>query len=115
MVGLDMPVRPLRGQILVTERLRPLLNHPTHVMRQTQEGSVMLGDSQEDVGFDTSTSTQVIGEITARNIRVLPALADARIVRIWGGRCGSCRPTGCRSTTSPNATQGPSPPPAIAA
>jgi hydrogen cyanide synthase HcnC len=84
MVGLDMPVRPLRGQILVTERLRPLLNHPTHVMRQTQEGSVMLGDSQEDVGFDTSTSTQVIGEIAARNIRVLPALADARIVRIWG-------------------------------
>jgi glycine/D-amino acid oxidase-like deaminating enzyme len=84
MVGLDMPVSPLRGQIMVTERLRPLLDHPTHVMRQTSEGSVMLGDSQEDVGFDTSTSTRVIGEIAARNIRVLPALADARIVRIWG-------------------------------
>jgi len=84
MVGLDMPVSPLRGQILVTERLRHLLDHPTHVMRQTHEGSVMLGDSQEDVGFDTSTSTKVIGEIAARNVRVLPALADARIVRIWG-------------------------------
>jgi glycine/D-amino acid oxidase-like deaminating enzyme len=84
MVGLDMPVSPLRGQILVTERLPPLLAHPTHVMRQTQEGSVMLGDSQEDVGFDTSTSTRVIGEIAARNIRVLPALVDARIVRCWG-------------------------------
>jgi hydrogen cyanide synthase HcnC len=84
MVGLDMPVNPLRGQILVTERLRPLLNYPTHVMRQTQEGSVMLGDSQEDVGFDTSTSTRVIGDIAARNVRVLPALADASIVRIWG-------------------------------
>ena len=84
MVGLDMPVKPLRGQILVTERLRPLLAHPTHVMRQTQEGSVMLGDSQEDVGFDTATSTPVIGEIAARNVRVLPALADASIVRIWG-------------------------------
>jgi hydrogen cyanide synthase HcnC len=84
MVGLDMPVNPLRGQILVTERLRPLLDYPTHVMRQTQEGSVMLGDSQEDVGFDTATSTRVIGEIAARNVRVLPALADANIVRIWG-------------------------------
>jgi glycine/D-amino acid oxidase-like deaminating enzyme len=83
MVGLDMPVSPLRGQILVTERLRRLLDYPTHIMRQTQEGSVMLGDSQEDVGFDTSTSTKVIGEIAARNVRVLPALADARIVRIW--------------------------------
>lgn len=83
MVGLDMPVSPLRGQILVTERLRHLLDHPTHVMRQTQEGSVMLGDSQEDVGFDTSTTAPVIGQIAARNVRVLPALADARIVRIW--------------------------------
>jgi hydrogen cyanide synthase HcnC len=83
MVGLNMPVSPLRGQILVTERLRPLLDHPTHVMRQTQEGTMMLGDSQEDVGFDTSTSTNVIRDIAARNVRVLPALADAKIVRIW--------------------------------
>jgi hydrogen cyanide synthase HcnC len=83
MVGLDMPVKPLRGQILVTERLRPLLAHPTHVMRQTQEGSMMLGDSQEDVGLDTATTSRVIGEIAARNVRVLPARADANVVRIW--------------------------------
>ena len=83
MVGLDMPVTPLRGQILVTERLRPLLQHPTHLMRQTDEGSMMLGDSQEDAGFDTSTVPDVFAAIAARNLRVLPALADARIVRIW--------------------------------
>ena len=29
-------------------------DYPTHVARQTEEGSVMLGDSQEDVGFDIS-------------------------------------------------------------
>lgn len=84
MVGLDMPVTPLRGQILVTERLRPLLEHPTHIMRQTDEGSVMLGDSQEDVGFDTGTIPRVFGSIAARNVRTLPALKDASIVRIWG-------------------------------
>jgi glycine/D-amino acid oxidase-like deaminating enzyme len=83
MVGLDMPVSPLRGQILVTERLRTLLHHPTHLMRQTDEGSLMLGDSQEDAGFDTSTVPDVFAAIAARNVRVLPALADARIVRIW--------------------------------
>lgn len=83
MLGLRMPVTPLRGQILVTERLRPLLHHPTHIMRQTEEGSVMLGDSQEDAGFDISTSTRVIGDIAARNVRTLPALADAVIVRVW--------------------------------
>lgn len=83
-VGLSMPVNPLRGQILVTERLRPLLHHPTHIMRQTEEGTVMLGDSQEDVGFDVGTKPRVYRGIAARNLRALPALADASIVRVWG-------------------------------
>jgi glycine/D-amino acid oxidase-like deaminating enzyme len=52
-------------------------------MRQTQEGTVMLGDSQEDAGFDIATSTRAVAGIAARNIRVLPALAEARIVRTW--------------------------------
>ncbi len=43
---------PLKGQILVTERTRPLLDRPTTFVRQTEEGSIMLGDSHEDVGFD---------------------------------------------------------------
>jgi glycine/D-amino acid oxidase-like deaminating enzyme len=84
MVGLSVPVTPLRGQIMVTERLRPFLDYATHVIRQTAEGSVMLGDSQEDVGFDTSTSAAVIQDIAARNVAVFPALKDASIVRVWG-------------------------------
>jgi hydrogen cyanide synthase HcnC len=55
MVGLHMPVVPLQGQIIVTERMRPLIDYPTHLLRQTDEGTVMLGDSQEDVGFDVTT------------------------------------------------------------
>lgn len=84
MVGLDMPVKPLRGQIVVTERLKPLLDYATHTVRQTDEGSVMLGDSQEDVGLDTATTVPVVQEIAARNLRAFPALRDANIVRVWG-------------------------------
>ena len=83
MVGLDMPVTPLQGQIIVTERLRPFLSYPSHVARQTAEGSVMLGDSQEDVGFDTATKVSVLAEIAARNVAVFPALKEASIVRMW--------------------------------
>ena len=83
LVGLAMPVTPLRGQILVTERLQPFLDYATHVIRQTAEGSVMLGDSQEDVGFDTSVSTPVFQQIAARNMAVFPALKDASVVRVW--------------------------------
>ncbi len=85
MVGLEMPVTPLRGQILVTERLTRILDYATHVMRQTDEGSVMLGDSLEDVGFDNSTTVPVMRDIAARNIIMFPALRDANIVRVWAG------------------------------
>ncbi len=51
--GLSAPVEPQRGQILVTERAQLMLPMPTTTIRQTIEGGIMLGDSHEDVGFDT--------------------------------------------------------------
>ncbi len=83
MVGLNMPVTPLRGQIIVTERLRPFLDYTCHTLRQTVEGSVMMGDSQEDAGFDTSIGVPVLQDIAERNVAVFPALKDASIVRVW--------------------------------
>ncbi len=83
MVGLSMPVTPLKGQILITERLRPFLDHATHITRQTDEGSVMMGDSLEDAGFDISSTVGVLKDIAARNMAVFPGLRDANIVRVW--------------------------------
>lgn len=83
LVGLDMPVSPLQGQIIVTERVRRLLDYPTHLLRQTGEGTVMLGDSQEDVGFDITTKVAVLQKIAERATRIFPALKDASIIRMW--------------------------------
>jgi len=83
-VGLNVPVRPQRGQILVTEKLRPFMNYPTIYTRQTQEGSVLLGDSHEDVGFDDGTSVNVMHAIAQRAGQLFPCLKQARIVRSWG-------------------------------
>jgi hydrogen cyanide synthase HcnC len=83
MVGLHMPVSPLQGQIIVIERVRKLIDYPTHLLRQTDEGTVMLGDSQEDVGFDTTTRVAVLKKIADRNTRTFPALKDASIIRMW--------------------------------
>ena len=84
MVGLDMPVSPLRGQIVVTERLRPFLDIATVNLRQTEEGSVMMGTSQEDVGFDNGTTQKVMRDIAAANLATFPLLRDANVVRVWG-------------------------------
>jgi glycine/D-amino acid oxidase-like deaminating enzyme len=83
-VGLHCPTRPQRGQILVTERLAPILPMPMGSIRQTDEGSILLGVSHEEVGFDDSGSSDVVGAIAARAARVMPALADVNIVRAWG-------------------------------
>ena len=47
MVGLDVPVRPQRGQLLVTEKTAPFLRYPVSTVRQTDEGGVMLGFQSE--------------------------------------------------------------------
>ena len=83
MVGLDVPLRPLRGQILVTERLAPLLPIPASGLRQTGEGTVMIGVTQEDVGFDLATTTEGAVRMTRKALRILPQLAQAKLVRQW--------------------------------
>lgn len=81
--GLNAPVGPQRGQILVTERAQHLLPMPTTTIRQTDEGSIMLGDSQEDVGFDTSQKPAVMRMIARRAVLTFPWLRDLQIVRAW--------------------------------
>ncbi|NYH17168.1 NAD(P)/FAD-dependent oxidoreductase [Paraburkholderia bryophila] len=82
-VGLHAPVAPNRGQVLVSERVAPFLHHPTINVRQTDEGTVQFGDSMEEVGFDDSTSTAVLGDIARRGVRAFPLLKDVRLVRTW--------------------------------
>jgi glycine/D-amino acid oxidase-like deaminating enzyme len=81
--GLNAPVRPQKGQILVTERAQRVLPMPTTTIRQTVEGGIMLGDSQEDVGFDTSQKPAVMQTIAQRAALSCPWLRDLQIVRAW--------------------------------
>jgi glycine/D-amino acid oxidase-like deaminating enzyme len=84
LVGLSAPVQPNRGQILVTERLRPFLRHPTLHVRQTGEGVVQIGDSKEDVGLDDTTTLAQLSRIAARAAKCFPLLEGVNVVRTWG-------------------------------
>jgi len=85
MVGLRSPMLPNRGQIVVTERAAPFLRHPVTTVRQTDEGTVMIGDSREDVTDDTNLHVQ-IGSVEAdRARRMFPALGRLNVVRMWAG------------------------------
>ncbi len=83
MVGLSAPVRPERGHIIVTEKTAPFLKFPVGYIRQTDEGGVMIGDSFEDVGFDTTVRNGVTSTIAERAIRIFPLLGRLNVVRTW--------------------------------
>jgi len=83
MVGLSVPLRPQRGQILVTAKVAPFLAYPTHILRQTAEGGVMLGDSKEEVGIDERTTPRAARAIAANAVATFPFLTRVPVVRSW--------------------------------
>ncbi|CAB3681822.1 MAG: FAD-binding oxidoreductase [Achromobacter sp.] len=83
-VGLAVPVRPQRGQIVVLERTRRLLETPLSTLRQTDEGTWLIGDSQEEAGYvDNQVGLPILGTLADRAVRTLPALREVRVVRSW--------------------------------
>lgn len=52
-------------------------------LRQTDEGSILVGDSQEATGFRETVGLPVLATMAARAVLTFPALAQARVVRTW--------------------------------
>ncbi|QEL25397.1 FAD-binding oxidoreductase [Bosea sp. F3-2] len=82
-LGLCAPVRPVRGQIMVTEKLKPFLRYGISFIRQTVEGGIVFGESSEEAGLDDRTTPDVIQTTARRAVAALPLLADAQVVRSW--------------------------------
>jgi glycine/D-amino acid oxidase-like deaminating enzyme len=85
MVGLFAPMGPTRGQIVVTERTMPFLPHPLTTIRQTDEGTVMIGDSKEDELDDRALKLSVSAVMADRAQRMFPHLARLNVIRSWAG------------------------------
>jgi glycine/D-amino acid oxidase-like deaminating enzyme len=84
-LGFDVEIIAERGQIVVTERVAPMGILPANGVRQTAEGTVIIGSTTEDVGFDVSTTPKAGATMVRRALRVFPALAGVRMVRTWAG------------------------------
>lgn len=83
-IGLDVPVRPQRGQIIVMERTRRLLELPFSTLRQMDEGTWLIGDSQEESGYaDQQVGLPILATLADRAVRTIPALKQVRVVRTW--------------------------------
>ena len=85
MVGIRVPILPQRGQMFQLEALPPLLHRPVQGLRQMQSGTVMVGTTNEFVGDDRRVTYEAGADILARARRLVPALAEARLIRGWAG------------------------------
>jgi sarcosine oxidase subunit beta len=91
-LGIAVPITPAKHQILVTTRLplvtRPYLRcaGPRVSFCQTLDGTLLLGmGPAQNVGFDSTVSRAHVSNIMRETIRLVPALASARVVRSWTG------------------------------
>ena len=88
MIGIDVPIDPNRGHVLVTEAVPPLITRrisgPT-LIRQTVHGSFLLGQSEEMVGEDRRMSLAVLAAQAVVARQILPGLAQVKVIRSFVG------------------------------
>ena len=105
-VGLDLPIRPRRGQLLVTAPLAPILRHclisahyiaakydpalaarnaPSVSMEQTARGNLLLGSTREFAGYDRGTTAAGLRSIADACRRMVPALNAVSVIRAFAG------------------------------
>ena len=83
-IGLSIPVRPQRGQIIVLERTKRMLQLPFATLRQMDEGTWLIGDSQEEAAYaDDVVGLPIFATLANRAVRTIPKLRDVRVVRSW--------------------------------
>ncbi|WP_410573944.1 NAD(P)/FAD-dependent oxidoreductase [Amycolatopsis sp. cmx-4-61] len=103
-LGAPIAVRPRRGEVLVTTPMPGVVRHKVYdadyvgavgtgsgelqtsaVVESTWGGTVLIGSSRRRVGFDDTIRPAVLGAIAAKAVRLFPALADAAVMRAYGG------------------------------
>jgi glycine/D-amino acid oxidase-like deaminating enzyme len=104
LAGVDVPVEPRRGVVLVTQPLPPLIRHKVYaaeyvgdvaselaglassaVVEGTPSGTVLIGASRERVGFDPAIPIPVLRRLAAQAVRLFPVLGRARVIRAYRG------------------------------
>ncbi len=106
MVDIPMPIRPRRGQIVVTQAAKPVLNHclisakyiaakydPSLAgkagegisMEQTDNGNLLLGSTREFAGFNKENTLAGIRKIIRQTAAILPVLENFQVIRTFAG------------------------------
>jgi sarcosine oxidase subunit beta len=112
-LGLHIPIKPRRGQIVITEPVAPYITgnllsaqyivakyHPETLagskdrgiqlgvglsLTQTVKGDILIGASREFADYDVSNTRETMREIMKNAARLVPGLKTMHVIRIMGG------------------------------
>ena len=88
-LGLRLGIRPIRGQIALLHPAKPLINGIVTVGRRyfvpRADGRVLVGSTEEDVGFDKSNTAAVMADLLQFACSLAPELRGAPLERTWAG------------------------------
>ncbi|WP_394213816.1 NAD(P)/FAD-dependent oxidoreductase [Brachybacterium vulturis] len=104
LAGVELPIAPRRGYVMVTEPMPPRVFHKVYaaeyiddvgssdaslqsspVVESTPAGSILLGSSREQVGFSDALSREALRRIAANAAALFPFLRDVRVLRHYHG------------------------------
>jgi glycine oxidase len=88
-LGLSVGIHPVRGQIVLLNTRIPQLTrvvvHGKRYLVPRPDGRVLVGSTEEDVGFDKRTTAEAISGLLAFALELCPYLKDAMVERCWAG------------------------------
>ena len=111
LAGIDLPIKPRKGQLLITEPIGPFLRatvqcamynvikfrpetikDPTVLkigaslsIEQQESGGLIIGGTREFADFEEENTFEAVETMVKRAVRFFPALKDVSIIRCFSG------------------------------
>ncbi len=88
-VGLDLPLRPVKGQMLVLRGASAPFSHillrESRYLIPRRDGRILVGSTQEEEGFDKSTTPAARELLLTAACAMVPELRDWQVEYHWAG------------------------------
>lgn len=86
----QFPTRPVKGQMLSLaggsrDLVRHVIRAPEIYLVPRSDGRILAGATAEEAGYDKRTDPETIQRMHQSAIRLVPALAQARMLEAWAG------------------------------
>jgi glycine/D-amino acid oxidase-like deaminating enzyme len=101
-LGLNIPIIPRKGILIVTETLPKAINHVIldydylcckfdegletgFTVEQTKSGNLIIGSTREFSGFDSNIDINKLAKVLVRACKIFPFIKEVNIIRMFTG------------------------------